>query len=62
MTPNPSTLSWLIRAMEAELQLRGAVFDLSALIAFATWVWPLARLDPDVPRRAAAFVEAAARA
>jgi hypothetical protein len=55
--PVPPNLSAFIRALESELQLRGAEFDLSSLIAWASSAWPLARFDPDPQRWAREFLE-----
>jgi hypothetical protein len=62
VTPAPTNLSAFIRALEAELQLRGVEFSLCDLLAWATAAWSLAREDPDPGRWADAFLRDAGAA
>ena len=43
-------------AVESELRLRGAPFELADLLTFVEDVWPLAGDDPNPAKRADAFV------
>jgi hypothetical protein len=46
-----------VRALEAELRLRGVPFDLRDLLAFAESVWRIAEDDPNPLLWADAFVK-----
>jgi hypothetical protein len=47
-----------VRALEAELQLRGVPFDRADLVSFVVSAWPLIEDNPNVPHWATAFLEA----
>jgi hypothetical protein len=59
---SPPTPSAFVRALEAELRLRGTAFAFGDLLTFAEAAWPLMREDPDPGRWADAFLEARAPA
>jgi hypothetical protein len=54
---SPTNLSAFIRAVEAELQGRGAEFDLSELICYCTDTWSMAQHNPDPSLWAGAFLK-----
>jgi hypothetical protein len=62
VTPTPPTPAAFVRALEAELWLRGAAFELRDLLEYAEAVWPLARDDADPGRWADRFLESQAPA
>jgi hypothetical protein len=57
VTPTDPTPSAFVRALEAELRLRGEPFGLADLLAFAEAARPLMREDPDPGRWAREFID-----
>jgi hypothetical protein len=62
VAPTDPTPSGFVRHLEAELRLRGAAFELAALLGYVEAVWALAREDPDPVRWADAFLRDAGAA
>jgi hypothetical protein len=62
LPPQPSeeptmTPSSFVRALEAELRLRGVAFELRELLNYAADVWSMAQHNPDPALWASAFVK-----